>query len=300
MLKTLIYKLYVIALMVFVLWAAQLFYSIIYWEFEYTGVSKTLRLQRGEPEMLKLRKIRHFMDNDMQTRTHDLGDVKLTEHYQAGHFHHVGQTITEPSLNGCDYCHTVVPHILDEEARAFRNMHGYFLACETCHYLTKFRRREIEYGWVQTKTEETISRPLALIRDKLSHQEQLGLAKGNYGARIVPYVKFNDGVGSIIAKSSLSQAESLLEDFDKLPRAEVKDTLARMHKGLTKKPYKCDACHTKKNAILSYRELGYSKEDAENLRDTAVASVISKYDKFHFPDLFIRKDDRNREQGINF
>lgn len=298
MLKTIAYKAYVIALLVFVVWVAQFIYPLIYWEFEYTGVTKKIDIKKNDSDLLKMRKIRDYMDHNVQVRSHDLGDVLVEEHFEYGHFHHVGQTLTEPVLNGCDYCHTVMPHMIDEEARAFRNMHGYFVACETCHYFEDTKPDKIEHHWVKVKTEEKIVRPLALIQQRLANKKGLAKAKGNYGARITPWIKQNGKIYSIVGKSSKGEAQSMLEGFEAFSQSQVKSILQRMHKGLTKKPLKCDACHTHKKTALSYEELGYTKEDINKLMDTEVASVISEYDKFHFPNLFIRKDDRNRDKFL--
>lgn len=299
MIKTIIYKLYVIALMMFVVWAAYFIYPLIYWEVEYVGVDKVIDIKKNDPDLLKMRKIRDYFDEYVKTKSINLGDLEFVEHYEKGHFHHAGQELTEPILNGCDYCHSVIPHQKDKEARAFRNMHGYFIACEACHYLKNIRPRNIEYRWVMTRNGETIARPLALDGEPAQIKNKLAKAKGNYGARITPWIKQNGELVSIVERSSRAGAQWLLEEFDALDKSVVKEELSTMHKGLTKKPLKCDGCHTKKNAAMSYRKLGYTKSAAKKLEDTEVAAVLSKYDKFHFPNLFIRKDDRKRDTEKN-
>jgi len=294
--KILFYKLYVLALMALVLWAAQFIYKLIYWKFEYTQTEEHVKFKKSDSPMQKLAKMRFYLDNNVATRKQDLGDIVFDEHYEEGHFHHVGQEIADPTLNGCDHCHTVLPHFEDEEARAFRNMHSYFMACETCHYDRTMGLKNIEYRWVSVKNEKVIEEPLARIKNIIYKQKTLKKAAGNYGARISPWLKKDDGkLYSILGKSNLVEAKSLLNNFQDISSADLKKDIKRIHRNITRKPLLCDDCHARKDISFSYDDLGYSEEEVDRLTDSEVASVISKYNKFHFPNLFIRKDNRKRQ-----
>lgn len=299
MIKTFFYKLYVLALLALVIWAAKFIYPLIYWNFELKGEETQFTLDKRLPPLEKMRNIRHYLDNTIQTKTIDLGDANFSQHYEPGHFHHVGQLITQSSLNGCDYCHSNIPHFKDREARAFRNMHGYFLACEVCHYYNGVRKRDLSYIWMTTDTREVIQRPTELITTPGSTEKSFTRARGNYGARVIPWNSQTRNVFVILDKSPLYEAENLLENQEYISPKEIKNTLDAIHAELTPKPMKCDACHSDKDVLFPYQQLGYSKEDTEKLMDIAVASVLDEYNKFHFPNLFIRKDDRIRNRRTN-
>lgn len=297
MVKTILYKAYVLALLGFVIWAAQLIYSLIFWEFELTGVENRVQLSAKDSEISRMKSVRKLMSNEI-TRHYDLGDVSMEEHYEEGHFHHVGQKVSEPILNGCDYCHTNIPHREGKEARAYRNMHGYFLACETCHFIYQFKPSEIEYNWINVETRQIMARPMQMMQSNSpANSNDVVSKKGNYGARIIPWIKSRRDPFSIIGNSELGEAKELFTGFENMDELELKSQLSRTHRGLTKKPLKCNACHTKKNPVIPYVWLGYSKKDAKKLKNAAVASVISEYNKFHFPNLFIRKDDRKQSSA---
>lgn len=277
--RTILYKAYVIALLFFVVWAGKFIYPLIYWEFQHVGVVRNIEINKRDDSLTRMQKIRHHLDNNVQTRSHNLGDVEFVEHYEKGHFHHIGQTINEPSLNGCDYCHSVFPHIKNKDARAYRNMHGYFLACETCHYRTDGNPRSTQHKWVNTKSGKVIKRPIA---DK----ESSITSKGNYGARIAPWISLEGQTISVASLSDLREAKLLLNTFTGITKGDTKKTLVKMHKNITTKPFECDACHNTNQKVMSYQDLGYNKKERRRLMDEEIVSVISKYKNFHFPSLF--------------
>lgn len=297
MLKTLFYKLYVLALLALVVWAARFIYPLIYWEFELRGEENIFSINRNDSELTNMKRVRHYFDKVSRVKKIDLGDMQFDEHYEPGHFHHVGYLITEPAINGCDYCHSNIPHRKDKQARAFRNMHGYFLACEVCHFYKNMVSRKITYSWVTTRDKKPINSPLGLVSSENRQKNRPGQVRGNYNARIIPWIRQTRDVFVILNKSPLAEADYILDNHEYMSDLETKNAIESIHTDLTRKPYKCDACHTDKNAILSYAELGYSTEDTDRLMDIEIASVIDEYNKFHFPNLFIRKDDRIRNRN---
>lgn len=293
--KKLAYKIYVIGLLAFVVWSGFFMYPLIYWEFQYLGNESKITIDENEPEILKMKKLRYTLDNEIIMKKVDLGDMEFSEHYEANHFHHVGLSLTAAVYNGCDYCHSITPHKKDEKARAFRNLHGYVMACETCHYLEGESSHNKNHRWVDVESKKTIVRPANPIKKtQVNMTSEVNSPAGSYNARIAPWFISDEASNSVIGRPGEENARSLLASLDNLKRNQLKGILMRMHKGLTKKPYECADCHTKKNPVMAYERLGYSKQEALKLMDSEIASLISQYNKFHFPDLFVRKDDRNK------
>ena len=48
----------------------------------------------------------------------------------------------------------------------------------------------------------------------------------------------------------------------------------------------CNQCHAQKNAILDFRDLGYSEKEAKDLIYLNIKGLVTKYKVFYFPDLF--------------
>lgn len=296
--KTAAYKIYVIGLLGFVVWSGFFMYPLIFWEFQYLGNETKITIDENEPEILKMRKLRNALDNEITMKQVDLGDMVFSEHYEPNHFHHVGQSLTVPVYNGCDYCHSITPHKKGEKERAFRNLHGYVMVCETCHYLENTRSHNNNHRWVDVESKITIGRPVNPLQQTAFKKTAVTDPAGtrNYNARIAPWIVADDTTNMLIGRPGEENARSLLASLDNLKRNQLKGILLRMHKGLSKKPFTCADCHTKKNPVISYESLGYSKQEALKLMDSEIASLVSQYNKFHFPDLFVRKDNRNKKR----
>jgi len=291
MLKSTIYKIYVLMLIALVIWVAQFIYPLIFWEFEHTGNNDGNVLRGNESSLESMRKVRLNLDENTVINKINLNDKTFDEKYVKKHFHHIGSKLEAPVVNGCDHCHTVLPHQEDEEIRAFLNMHGYYMACETCHVTGK-KDGEVAYRWLKNVTLDPIKKPLQLLKDKLVTGIDNGVIRGDYDARIVPYYKESDDVMSVLDLSDVDDARSLLEGASEISGTEQTRRVDGMHEHLDKKPLECDACHTEDNAVFPYADLGYPRIRANELMDTAIVGMISKYEQFHFPNLFIRKDDR--------
>jgi len=293
--KKLAYKFYVLLLLCLVFWAGQLFYSLIYWDFE-VKQTNTAEVLKGVPsEMALLKKLRGRLSTE-PTKEYHLGDISIKEHYETGHFHHVGGMLKGAALNGCDYCHTNMAHKKGEEVRAFRNMHSYFVACETCHFINQFKPEDVEHGWMDVYSREATIRPvkLDLSKPKIEFDNGMGRLQS---VKIIPWLKRKQDRGSIIDDSKIEEAKKLLNSYQEMGDVELRAQLSHMHRGLTRKPFKCDDCHSKKKSAISYARLGYSAQDSKRLMDIAIAALVSEYNKFHFPDLFIRKDERKRSKN---
>lgn len=155
----------------------------------------------------------------------------------------------------------------------------------------------MQHAWIDLRTAKKTNPPQGVTSIiKQEQSEKLLKSKGNYGARISLWLKRGDDLESVLPRSSLEEARWLLNNLENISKKQIKKTIKSMHKDLTEKPLECNACHTQKGSVINYIGLGYQEKHAEKLRDSQAASVIKKYDKFHFPNLFIRKEQRKREQ----
>jgi len=293
--KAVIYKSYVLLLIAFVFWVAQFIYPLIFWEFEHTGRVSEKVLVGDESDLERMQKLRTHLDSNRKITKVDLSNKKFEEEYVDNHFHHIGARMDAPVISGCDYCHNTLPHQKDEEIRAFLNMHNYFMACETCHYDAKDQKDDIAYRWVKNGSLDPVKRPLALLKDKTVTGVDNDIIRGRYDARIIPWSIKSDDALSIIELSDVDDAKDTLEDGPGMDKQELDSVLDKMHKTVTDKPLECDSCHSEKNTAISYEDLGYPVIRAKQLMDTAIVGMISKYKQFHFPNLFIRKEDRQKD-----
>lgn len=285
-----LYRLYVFALLGVVFWAGQLFYSLIYWEFDVIEPVPKAVVSEKDSGIGRLINLRRKL-TDATIKMYSLGDVIIAEQYEPGHFHHVGGMLDSPILNSCDYCHTNIAHSKGEEVRAFRNMHNQFMACETCHFSEHNKSDGLAYGWLDVVTKQAAVRPvqLSLTQPPVAREDSDGAIEVR---KIIPWLVSKSGTQSLIERSDMGSVRQLLENYGDMTDLEIQSALSRLHRGMSQKPFKCNDCHSKRKSAIAYGKLGYSPEETKKLMDSAVASVVSEYNKFHFPNLFIRKDDR--------
>jgi len=168
--------------------------------------------------------------------------------------------IAQEHRSNCLSCHTPLPHNNDIKQRAFLNMHGNFIACQTCHNTGS----EGEYHWFDIER-NTIAE--VLLNDVPMMSVQLvSIANG-----APAFTKQADP--AFIAKYATVIND--LEKQDQLCKDEYRKDLEQA--------FTCKKCHTSKDAAIDWNALGYSEERALELSTLSTPSVFQKYDEFYIP-----------------
>lgn len=239
--------LFLFALLIgFVFWLVWMYYLRGPIEMETRGyVSRTLKEVSIQPTDMERYTIQHF---------HNLDDAVL-------------KGIEYPS--NCVTCHGDYPHNKTVKVRAFFNAHSWFIACEVCHR-ENGKQENIIYKWLDSDTD------IALYK--------LQGEPGMYEARIVPF---------LITNKTEQRLDNLIDDADvtaynnskdKLNVIQKKKAMEQMHQVLSKTPIVCDQCHTE-NSLFEFKDLLYSDNMAEYLKDTDVGTMIKGYKVFHLPNV---------------
>jgi len=269
-------KLYILSFM-----AMTVFFMVIIWnltfgklieekqqrkEVDQTGIQAE---KSNKPEDQSFRKI--ILEGD-ETVKHYLGYRVLEEMKIEGHFHHIDYDMEPDRRSYCIECHGDIPHDKKREIRAFGNMHSAFIACETCHVRLENDQKTGIFKWYDRKSGEIIPSPI-----------KEGVAPGLYHAKILPFEKADGDIQRIDTQARIDFAREYQRTEKSL--SELQKTKARkiIHKIISEKPYLCEDCHRKKDSLIPFESLGYSKKRADLLVSTEVVGMIKDYTQFYVP-----------------
>ncbi len=207
LIKTIIKKLYVIALMYFIIQYALFITPIMFGHNERRAelVKETKETFATEVE----RDFNKLLKEQAQTKTMDIGYKIVDEQYVKGHFHHVGFKVEHDTFSLCIKCHGDVPHDKAKAIRAFLNMHAFYLGCEVCHIKPKEGRSEWVFKWYDKKTGTVIPSPVPLM---VTSAEKYG----NYGAKISPGFMDGDKFRFLNSNKEMAFVDEYLKTKDRL------------------------------------------------------------------------------------
>lgn len=286
-LKKIVFKLYVIGLMVFTVWYGIFMYPLIFgFEGKEEAAASLQKMGYGDTEEDEM--FARLMAEQAQTKTTDLGYKTIKQPYIAGRFHHIGFSIQKDKASTCVRCHGNVPHDKSREVRSFLNMHTFYLACETCHSMPAKGKADWSFNWYDKETGDQVNNPLALLDIEKSYTSKDEKWRypifGNYGAKIMPGEKSDDGVKPLHGKKAMAFVERYLNDQKKLEPEQKSQMKRVIHRKVSKKPVQCNECHRRRGkAYIPFAELGYPPGRINDLTDLAVVGMIQKYKKFYLP-----------------
>jgi len=167
----------------------------------------------------------------------------------------------EPAYrSNCLSCHMPLPHNRDIKLRAFLNMHGNFIACQTCHATAKPDKMEwlaVEQGQVASVLPPDI--PLMSVQLVSVEQGKLGYTRSSDPAFQQLLAETGD--------DSLRQDQLCLDNY----------------RGLLDQAWTCKDCHTDQAAILDWQQLGFSAERIAKLTSLSIPAVFQEYKNFYIP-----------------
>lgn len=288
--KNLVFKVYVTLLMAFTVWYGYFMYPLIFGFAEKAGGAEASLKELGaagtEDEKLFLK----LLVTKEETSTIDLGYKVIEQPYIKGRFHHIGFHIETDNHSICIRCHGSVPHDQSKEIRSFLNMHAFYIACETCHIRTEENEAHWVFSWVDKETGLPVPNPPTLVEIEDSYLQERDYEKkyltyGNYGTKITPGKMVNGKIEFLKRGKMMTFVEDFLEKQQVLGPAQKSQVKNVIHKGTNKKPIDCDQCHNDKDQYIPFGELGYPPRRTDELTNTAVVGMISKYSEFWIPSL---------------
>lgn len=272
LIKTAIYKIYVLGLMVFTVWFAFFLYPVIYGH----GADGS-EADIEDPEFAA-----YFgegatgEEKQLPAALNEQKSTAATEQYVEGRFHHTGMIVEADDTNTCIRCHGSAPHDKTKAIRAFLNMHAFYIACETCHILPKKESGETwVFRWYDKDSGEPISNPLGLTSPDKSMY-------GNYGAKIAPGTVDSGGNFQFLnGPRERSFVEKYLKEKDRLGSTRRSKMKKVIHRKVNDEPLLCNGCHASEGDLyLPFAKLGYPKRRMQDLTGAEVAGMAGKHQEF--------------------
>ena len=294
LLKKIIFKAYVILLMIFTVWYGNFMAPLV---FGFEG--------KEEAEE-SLKKIRHtgtdeerlladMISSQGKTSKTDLGTRVIEQPYIEGRFHHIGFEIQPDNTSMCVRCHGNIPHDKSKEVRSFLNMHAFYTACETCHIRPDNNIKQWTFRWSDKDNGELSANPRALVEIEEMYDRPASPfypTYGNYGVKIAPGTIDDNEFKFIKTEKDKVFVERYLAEQDNLSQQQKSQIKKLVHKDINKKPIECNQCHQEKAPDLPFAELGYPPRRVEELTNTSVVGMIDKYKEFYIPNFLTPNGDR--------
>ena len=284
--RKLVFKAYVIFLMVFTIWYGHFMYPLI---FGFEGKEKAAEslLEMGGAGTEHEKMFIKLIAEQTKTSVTDLGYRVIDQPYIEGRFHNIGFPMQQDKASLCVGCHGNVPHDSSKEVRSFLNMHAFYVGCETCHIQPEEAGKKWIFRWYDKDNGAIVDNPQALIKIedsyKTSESSRFYPTYGNYGAKIAPGMMDTDKFNFLVGETERSFAKRYVAEQNNL-NPEQKSQMKRViHKKVNKTPLQCDGCHQAKDPYIPFAELGYPPRRVDELTNTAVVGMILKYKEFYIP-----------------
>ncbi len=242
LLKKIIFKSYVIALMVFTAWYGYFMYPLIFGfegKEEAAASLKDIGAAGTEEEEMFVK----LIAEQTHRKTTNLGYRVIEQPYIEGRFHHIGFSIQKDEASICVSCHGNVPHDKTREIRSFLNMHTFYLACETCHSLPEESSDAWNFSWYSKDTGEIVKNPQVLVHiedvvttEKITKQYPV---YGNYGTKIAPSFDDSGKERLLHGKKEMAFAARYQTEHDRLSPEKKSQMKRVIHRKVSKKVVEC-------------------------------------------------------------
>lgn len=285
-LKKIVFKTYVVALMAFTAWYGYFMYPLIFGfegkEAAAISLKEAGQAKTKEEQML----VRLEAEQPKERIKTDLGYRVIEQPYIKGRFHNIGFTIQPDMTSTCIRCHGNAPHVESKKARAFMNMHTFYLACETCHSSPGEGAPPWTFHWHDKKTGKVVANPREILKIEETYRDRQNSREypvyGDYGAKIAPASKAADEPG-LLHGEDMEQVERYLAERDRVSAGEKKERLDVFHKKVGKEAVRCQSCHREDRPYIPFADLGYPPSRLRELTNNPVVGMLQKYDQFYLP-----------------
>lgn len=286
LLKKIVFKAYVIGLMIFTVWYGYFMYPLIF-GFEGKEEAAASLKKMGASGTKEEEMFVKLIAEQTQSKKTDLGYRLIDQPYIEGRFHHIGFKIQKDNASTCVQCHGNVPHDESREIRSFLNMHTFYLACETCHSKPEKSSDAWDFSWYNKDTGEIEDNPRALAQIEEMYASEQDKKQypmyGNYGAKIAPaYDDF--GEKKLLHGEKEMAFAKRYQTEQQLLSSEKKSQMKKViHRKVSKEPVQCKQCHNEKDPYLEFGKLGYPPTRVRELTNVGVVGMIRKYKTFYLP-----------------
>jgi hypothetical protein len=284
LLKKIIYRFYVIALMIFTVWYGAFMYPLIFGEdIKPEIMSATMDdLDKMDKDQL----FTSLLEEEGETVVTDLGYKVISQPFIEGRFHHIGFKIQEDEASVCVRCHGNVTHNESKEVRSFLNMHSFFLACESCHSKPDKDDPPWSFRWADKDDGELVPNPAVFAEIETAYQSgviELYPIYGNYGAKIAPGRVESGQFQPLHDYDDMVFAERYIGEQEELGDEQKSKAMRIIHRKVSSNPILCENCHADDPSYIPFDLLGYPPSRLHDLRDNAVVGMIKKYGEFYIP-----------------
>ena len=293
--KKLVFKAYVLALMAFTLWYGYFMYPLIFGFEGKEAAAESLKAIGNARTKEEQMFVNLIAEQPQEKKRVDLGYRVIDQPYIKGHFHHIGFAIEPDASSPCIRCHGNAPHTESKKTRAFQNMHTFYLACETCHSQPAAGAAPWTFHWYDKKTGKAVSNPRAILKIEDSYRRertrgQKFPAYGEYGAKISPETNAG-GVATLLHDAKdMALANRYLQERERISPEEKKQRLGVAHQTVNKEAVRCQSCHRENDPYIPFASLGYPPTRLRELADNPVVSMVQKYDQFYIPNFLLPTD----------
>ena len=292
--KALIFKGYVIFLMIFTVWYGTFMYPLVF-GFEGKEQAEVSLKEIGKAGTDEERMFVSLISDQGKKSKIDLGYRVIEQPYIEGRFHHIGFEQQQDNASNCVLCHGNVPHDKSKEVRSFLNMHAFYTACETCHIRPEGDQQPFVYRWYDKDTGDLTVNPEALVTIEKSYtgaDTAFYPTYGNYGAKIAPGIIDEEGNFRFLHNDKdKSFVMRYLEDEKLLTQKQKSQMKKLIHKDINKKPIECNQCHQEESPYIPFSKLGYPPRRVGELTNTSVVGMIDKYKEFYIPNFLTPGND---------
>lgn len=284
--KKIIFKAYVIGLMIFTVWYGYFMYPLIFGfeGKEAAGLSLRKAVLTGTKEEQIFERM--LAEKPKQRKKTDLGYRVIDQPYIKGRFHHIGFTINPDETNICVRCHGNAPHVEPKETRAFLNMHSFYLACETCHSVPEEGQPAWKFGWYDKSTGLPSENPRVILDIEESYKSDQGkreyVVYGDYGVRITPGSNDSGKILLLHDEKDMAMVDQYIEERDHLDPDQKIERNNIIHRKTSKQALACSNCHQEQEPYIPFSELGYPPTRLRELTNNPVVGMLEKYEEFHF------------------
>ena len=248
------------------------------------GVLHHLALSHHGPEILKPL-VASFSEEEKSLILDEARRLQEFELHR--HFHRTVEypQLTENERPVCFICHSDYPHSKNKKVRSLLNMHTQYFVCESCH-IKKVPGTSLFYKW-HSPFDENPKGPFL----NTSYDPETGnvVEVEDKFSKITPF--FIKGVRLELAIQA--QDAPLAKDFvkvrDKLTPEQREGVKNKFHVNIKPKGHECNTCHSKQS-ILEFERLGFSESRIADLEQLNVKGMLTKYENFYLPDLFIESE----------
>ncbi len=291
-LKMLMFKGYVVLLMIFTVWYGYFMFPLVF-GFEGKEQAEVSLKEIGETVTNKERMFANMISEKSKKSRIDLDYRVIEQPYIEGRFHHIGFEMEQDNASNCVLCHGNVPHDKSKEVRSFLNMHAFYVACETCHIRPEDNEQKVIFRWYDKKTGKRTDNPADLVEIEQAYRHIKGASYptyGNYGAKIAPGIIEGDSFRFLHNDEDKAFVERYLKEEKLLSQKQKSQMKKLMHAGINKKPIECNQCHQEKSPYIPFAALGYPPRRVDELTNTSVVGMIDKYKEFYIPNFLTPGD----------